>query len=71
MEANKKKIAAMTAVVYYLQAEQDACEHGGALLRDRPASQHTQAGFWIHSGRQAEMMYRSVIQMRQMPGWNR
>ena len=71
MEANKKKIAAMTAVVYYLQAEQDACEHGGALLRDRPASQHTQAGFWSHSGRQEEMMYRSMIQMRQMPGWNR
>jgi len=71
MEANKKKIAAMTAVLYYLQAEQEAYQHGGALLRDRPASQQTQAGIWSHSGRQAEMMYRSMIQMRQMPGWNR
>jgi len=71
MEADKKKIAAITAVLTYLQAEQESCEYGDALLRDRPASQRTQAGNWGHSGRQAEMMYRSMIQMRQMPGWNR
>ena len=71
MEAHKKKIAAMTAVLYYLQAEQEAYEYGGALLRDRPAFQQTRAGVWSHSGRQAEMMYRSMLQMRQLPGWNR
>jgi hypothetical protein len=70
VEADKKKIAAMTAVLYYLQAEQEAMAHGGALLEKRTAPS-APAGFWSYSTRQAEMMHRNMIQMRQMPAWNK
>jgi hypothetical protein len=70
MEANKKKIAAMGAVLYYLQAEQAALEHGTALLEKVPPPASLE-GFWSYSGRQSQMMYRNMVQMRQIPGWNK
>ena len=67
MEDNKKKIAAMTAVLYYLQAEEEAAQF------QRPAPGNTPLpapeGFWTFSGRQSQMMLRSMAQMRLFPGW--
>jgi hypothetical protein len=67
MQDNKKKIAAMTAVLYYLQAEEEAAQYhgvpaGGPAL---PAPE----GFWTFSGRQSQMMLRSMAQMRLFPAW--
>lgn len=66
MDQHKKKIAAVTAVMYYLQAEEEAVRYeppaGGT---DPPVSE----GFWSFSGRQSQMMLRSMAQMRLFPGW--
>jgi hypothetical protein len=67
MEDNKKKIAAMTAVLYYLQAEEEASRYG--FVAERPAPPVSEGGFWNFSGRQSQMMLRSMAQMRLFPGW--
>jgi len=67
MEENKKKIAAMTAVLYYLQAEEEAVQYG-VTAGASPAPQAPD-GFWSFSGRQSQMMLRSMAQMRLFPGW--
>ena len=64
MEETKKKIAAMTAVLIFLQAE----EASDVLPESRPAPPSTE-GFWNFSGRQSQMMLRSMAQMRLFPGW--
>lgn len=64
MEDNKKKIAAMTAVLYYLQAE----EASTFLPESRPVTAAPES-FWNFSGRQSQMMLRSMAQMRLFPGW--
>jgi hypothetical protein len=66
MEDNKKKIAAMTAVLYYLQAEEEASKNVLPESRTKPSSPE---GFWTYSGRQSQMMLRSMAQMRLFPGW--
>ena len=66
----KKKIAAMAAVLYYLQAEQEALEHDYFMPAHKPPPPPT-VGFWSNSSRQAEMLQRSMVQMRQIPGWNK
>ena len=66
MEDNKKKIAAMTAVLYYLQAEEEAAIYQMAEDRHVPPAPE---GFWSYSGRQSQMMLRSMAQMRLFPGW--
>jgi hypothetical protein len=66
MEDHKKKIAAMTAVLYYLQAEEDGARY--ELSGSRLASPAPE-GFWSFSGRQSQMMLRSMAQMRLFPGW--
>jgi len=66
MVDNKKKIAAMTAVLYYLQAEEEAVQYSAPA--DRPAAPAPE-GFWSFSGRQSQMMLRSMAQMRLFPGW--
>ena len=66
MENNKKKIAAMTAVLYYLQAEEETSQYG--IVTDRPAPP-AQEGFWSFSGRQSQMMLRGMAQMRLFPAW--
>ena len=66
MEENKKKIAALTAVLYYLQVEEEKARY------ELPAGSLTSAapeGFWSFSGRQSQMMLRSMAQMRLFPGW--
>lgn len=67
METNKKKIAALTAVLYYLQAEEEAVQL--QIAEDRPVPPAPE-GFWSYSGRQSQMMLRSMAQMRLLPGWN-
>jgi len=67
MEDDKKKIAAMTAVLYYLQAEEETVQSG--LVLGRPALPAASEGFWSFSGRQSQMMLRSMAQMRLFPGW--
>jgi hypothetical protein len=66
MEDNNKKIAAMTAVLYYLQAEEGTVQSG--LLTGSPALPAPE-GFWSFSGRQSQMLLRSMAQMRLFPGW--
>jgi len=66
MQDNKKKIAAMTAVLYYLQAEEEAARYD--MPYDRKVSPPLE-GFWSFSGRQSQMMLRSMAQMRLFPGW--
>ena len=65
MEDNKKKIAAMSAVLNYLQAEEAARYDFSADRITSPAPE----GFWSFSGRQSQMMLRSMAQMRLFPGW--
>ena len=66
MNDNNKKIAAMTAVLYYLQTEEASGMSG--MLTGRPALPVPE-GFWSFSGRQSQMMLRSMAQMRLFPGW--
>jgi hypothetical protein len=66
MADNKKKIAAMAAVLHYLQAEEEAPLYSAPA--GRPASPAPE-GFWSFSGRQSQMMLRSMAQMRLFPGW--
>jgi hypothetical protein len=66
MEDNKKKLAAITAVLYYLQSEEEAAQDGFPTQKPAPC---TPEGFWSFSGRQSQMMLRSMAQMRLFPGW--
>ena len=66
MADNIKKIAAMTAVLYYLQAEEEAVQYD--MVVDS-AELPVPEGFWSFSGRQSQMMLRSMAQMRLFPGW--
>jgi len=66
MKDNKKKIAAMAAVLYYLQEEEETARYD--MPYDRAASPSFE-GFWSFSGRQSQMMLRSMAQMRLFPGW--
>jgi len=66
MDENKKKIAAMAAVLCYLEGEEEAARLG--MVADRPALPAPE-GFWSFSGRQSQMMLRSMAQMRLFPGW--
>jgi len=66
MPDSKKKIAAIAAVLQYLQAEEEALR----LSSPAPAPvQPAPEGFWSFSGRQSQMMLRSMAQMRLFPGW--
>jgi hypothetical protein len=66
MDDNNKKIAAVTAVLYYLQNEEEVALSN--MLTGRPALPVPE-GFWSFSGRQSQMMLRSMAQMRLFPGW--
>jgi hypothetical protein len=66
MTDNEKKIAAITAVLYYLQAEEESVRYEGTAGR-HPFPEPE--GFWSFSGRQSQMMLRSMAQMRLFPGW--
>ena len=66
MEDKNKKIAAMTAVLYYLQAEDEAAQYEIAAGRSVPPAPQ---GFWSFSGRQSQMMLRSMAQMKLFPSW--
>jgi hypothetical protein len=66
MDDNNKKIAAVTAVLYYLQDEEETALSD--MLTGRPVLPAPE-GFWSFSGRQSQMMLRSMAQMRLFPGW--
>jgi len=66
-EDDKKKIAAIAAVLTYLQQEEEAPRYAlpaGKLLVPPP-----EEGFWSYSGRQSQMLLRSMAQMRLFPAW--
>jgi hypothetical protein len=66
MEDRKMKIAALTAVLYFLQAEEEATRYSAPAPRVAvPAPE----GFWSFSGRQSQMILRNMAQMRLFPGW--
>ncbi len=56
----------MTAVLYYLQAEEEASMN--VLPESRTVPPPPQ-DFWSYSGRQSQMTLRSMLQMRLFPGW--
>jgi len=67
MEENRNKVAAaMAAVLLYLQMEEEALAMGRPEGRSVPPPPE---GFWSFSGRQSQMMLRSMAQMRLFPGW--
>ena len=66
MEEHKKKVAAMTAVLCYLQHEEEAGLNQMPACKPEPPAPE---GFWSFSGRQSQMMLRSMAQMRLFPGW--
>ena len=66
MKEDMKKIAAMTAVLYFLEAEEKAARYE---LPDANTASPPHDGFWSFSGRQSQMMLRSMAQMRLFPGW--
>lgn len=65
MEDTRKKIAAMTAVLQFLEAEKAA----EPVLSEGRMPPSASEGFWTFSGRQSQMMLRSMAQMRLLPGW--
>jgi len=56
----------MSAVLNYLQTEEETALYG--FSADRMTSPAPE-GFWSFSGRQSQMMLRSMAQMRLFPGW--
>jgi len=66
VEEDKKKIAAITAVLTYLQQEEEAASYALPAGKQVPPSPE---GFWSYSGRQSQMLLRSMAQMRLFPGW--
>jgi len=66
MKDNKKKIAAMTAVLCFLEAEEKTAQY--EITAGRQSFPEPE-GFWSFSGRQSQMMLRSMAQMRLFPGW--
>ena len=66
MEDTKKKIAAMAAVLFYLKREEEVSQYG---LPESRSALSVQEGFWSYSGRQSQMMLRSMAQMRLFPSW--
>ena len=66
MEDNRKKIAAIAAVLTYLQQEEEGVRYALPAGKQVPPPPE---GFWSYSGRQSQMLLRSMAQMRLFPGW--
>ncbi|MBC8318876.1 MAG: hypothetical protein H8E41_13315 [Desulfobulbaceae bacterium] len=67
MSIQKKKMAAMAAVLFHLQAAEELHETslpGSGTQHPSSAS----PSMWNHSSNQAQMMMRNLIQMRMVPG---
>lgn len=67
MDVQKKKTAAITAVLFHIQAEEEA------LMSTFPTPEKeimppSSPGMWSFSTNQAQMMMRNLIQMRMVPG---
>jgi hypothetical protein len=65
-EEHKKIIAAVAAVLLYLQQEEEVMRYALPEGRQVPPPPE---GFWSYSGRQSQMMLRSMAQMRLFPAW--
>jgi hypothetical protein len=67
MNKQKKKTAAITAVLFHIQAEEEALMSTGPAPENKimpPSS----PSIWSFSTNQAQMMMRNLIQMRMVPG---
>ncbi len=67
MDDKKKIKTAITAVLYYLLSEEEALA-SQQLQPDQYNQQTTDPEMWGFSGRQSQMMTRSLIQLRCFPG---
>ena len=66
MDEQKKRTAAVTAVLFHIQAEEEALM--GAPRPEIELVQPASLGTWSLSANQAQMMMRNLIQMRMAPG---
>ena len=70
MSTQKKKIAAVAAVLFHLQAENELHEPSLPDSGIKPPFS-APPSMWSHSVNQAQMMMRNLIQMRMVPGLKR
>ena len=63
MEDKKKRVAAVSAVLEYIQKEEDQ-------YRSRPSVDTSRVeNLWGISGRQAQMQLRNMMQLKAFHGW--
>lgn len=67
MNNQEKKTAAMAAVLFHLQAEEELSQASLPGTRPEPPSPAS-PNMWSFSANQAQMMLRNIIQMRIVPG---
>ncbi len=67
MEDHKKKLSAITAVLYYIQSEEEAVIQQ-ADSGPPCATPPNPSELWSFSGRHYNMVMRNLIQLRSFPG---
>lgn len=67
MDEQKKKTAAVTAVLFHIQAEEEALM-SSLPMAEKKIVPPSSPGMWSFSTNQAQMMMRNLIQMRMVPG---
>ena len=70
MKNLKLKKAAMTAVLYYIQSEDEYAAHIGEPA-DPSIGTPSRDSLWRYGGRQEEIVQSSMIQMKSFPGLKR
>jgi len=70
MDKQKRKTAAITAVLFHIQAEEEALM-GTLPAPEKEIISPSSLGMWSFSTNQAQMMMRNLIQMRMVPGLKR
>jgi hypothetical protein len=73
MDANKKMVAAASAVIAYIQTEEEALclQHLQAGVPEQAPAAAPVAVFkpWGFSGRQEQMQLRGLMQLKAFQGW--
>jgi hypothetical protein len=67
MDKQKKKTAAVTAVLFHIQAEEEALM-SSLPVPEMEVEPPSSPDMWHFSTHQAQMMMRNLIQMRMVPG---